>query len=93
MSAPRRDSASPLTGPQGELDRLGAEMHEKQIKKLNATRQKRLEEDADKLLRLATELKAEVGKPGSAPLSADAAAKADQIAKLAKSVREKMKAN
>ena len=68
-------------------------MHEKQLKSLNELRQKRLVTDTDKLLKLATELKAEVERPDKGALPARAMTKADQIEKLAKSVREKMKAS
>lgn len=82
-----------LTGVEAEPDPFEIKMHEKQLKSLNALRQKRLVSDTDKLLQLATELKAEVEKPGKDASSGRAITKADQIEKLAKSVREKMKAD
>lgn len=82
-----------LTGVDAVADPFEVKMHEKQLKSLNELRQKRLVTDTDKLLKLATELKAEVERPDKGALSARAMTKADQIEKLAKSVREKMKAS
>lgn len=82
-----------LTGVDAVADPFEENMHEKQLKSLNELRQKRLVTDTDKLLKLATELKAEVERPDKGALPARAMTKADQIEKLAKSVREKMKAS
>jgi Spy/CpxP family protein refolding chaperone len=62
-----------------------------QLKALNKDRQKKLQEDTDKLLKLATELKEYVDKTNENILSVDVIKKTDEIEKLAKSVREKMK--
>src|SRR4051794_4391448 len=61
------------------------------IKALNKERQQKLKEDTDKLLALATQLKEYVDKTNENLLSLDVVKKADEIEKLAKSVREKMK--
>lgn len=58
----------------------------------NKERQKKLKEDTDKLLKLATELKEYVDKSNEQILSIDVLKKTDEIEKLAKSVRDKMKA-
>lgn len=60
-------------------------------KKRNEERQQQLKADASRLLALAQELKAEVDKSSKDTLSVDVVKKADEIEKLAKSVKEKMK--
>ena len=74
--------------PQGPLD---ARLERDQAKLRNADRQKQLEADTQKLLALANELKAEVEKSNKDTLSLDVVRKADEIEKLAKSVRDKMR--
>jgi hypothetical protein len=54
-------------------------------------RQKRLVADTDKLLALATDLKQQVDKTNRNILSVDVIKKADEIEKLAHSVKERMK--
>jgi hypothetical protein len=64
---------------------------EKQAKLRNEDRQKRLIADTDKLLQLATELHNDVGKTDQHILSLDVVRRADEIEKLAHSVKERMK--
>ena len=66
-------------------------MEEEQAKMRNIDRQKRLVEDTAKLLELANELKAAVDKSDKNTLSLDVVRKADEIEKLAHSVKERMK--
>jgi hypothetical protein len=73
-----------------EEEQLGR-MKEEAAKKANQQRQEQLKRDTDKLLKLATELKEYVDKSNENLLSVDVVKKADQIEKLAHSVREKMK--
>jgi hypothetical protein len=54
-------------------------------------KQKRLMEQTDKLLRLATDLKAQVDKSTKDTLSIQVIKKADEIEKLAHSMKEQMK--
>jgi hypothetical protein len=54
-------------------------------------RQKRLVADTDKLLALATDLKQQVDKTNKNILSVDVIKKAEEIEKLAHSVKERMK--
>ncbi len=61
------------------------------IKALNKDRQQKLKNDTDKLLQLATELKEYVDKTNENILSINVIKKTDEIEKLAKSIREKMK--
>jgi hypothetical protein len=53
--------------------------------------QRRMEKDTAELLRLVRELKAEVNKAGSNTLSVVAVHKADEIQRLAKSLKEQMR--
>ena len=57
----------------------------------NAARKKQISEDSAKLLKLATDLKAEVDKTNQDTLSLSVIRKADAIEKLARDVKEKMK--
>jgi hypothetical protein len=62
-------------------------------KKANQERHASLKRDTDKLLKLATELKDYVDKTNESVLSLEVVKKAEEIEKLAHSVKEKMKAN
>lgn len=64
---------------------------EQQEKLRNTDRQKRLVADTEKLLALATDLKQQVDKSTKDTLSVDVIKKADEIEKLAHSVKERMK--
>ncbi len=57
----------------------------------NAARKRRIADESAKLLKLATELKAEVDKTTKDTLSLNVVRKADEIEKLAHSVKETMK--
>ncbi len=61
------------------------------VKKANLQRQEEIRKDSEKLLELATELKQEVDRSSKDTLSLDVIKKAEQIEKLAKTVKEKMK--
>lgn len=67
------------------------QMEQDQAKMRNVDRQKQLVSDTEKLLALANELKADVDKSNKDTLSLDVIRKADEIEKLAHSVKEKMK--
>ncbi|MDP9052635.1 MAG: hypothetical protein M3O31_18230 [Acidobacteriota bacterium] len=66
-------------------------MEQDQAKFRNIDRQKQLVLDTQKLLALAAELKEEVDKSNKDTLSLDVVRKAEEIEKLAHSVKEKMK--
>jgi hypothetical protein len=90
-------AAAPSTEPQFSSDRTPpspekARLERDMAKQRNKDRQKKLQEDTDKLLKLATELKDYVDKTNEQVLSLDVVKKTDEIEKLARSVREKMKA-
>ncbi len=74
-------------------DRARVEMEKDMAKKANQQRQAELKRDTDKLLKLATELKNYVDKSNENLLSLEVVNKADEIEKLAHSVREKMRGN
>jgi hypothetical protein len=57
----------------------------------DAERKKQIADESAKLLKLATDLKAEVDKTSKDTLSVNVIRKADEIEKLAHSVKEKMK--
>jgi uncharacterized protein YlxW (UPF0749 family) len=67
------------------------DMRAQQLKEANKKRQQDLKNDTDKLFELATELKAAVDKTNENMLSLEVVRKADEVEKLAKRVREKMK--
>ena len=75
----------------GDPDPIDPHRAEQQEKLRNNDRQKRLVADTDKLLALATDLKAQVDKSTKDTLSVDVIKKADEIEKLAHSVKERMK--
>jgi hypothetical protein len=82
--------------PPGELQPdnssgLTAQQQKAMAKKLNLQRQQDIKKDTEKLLELATELKQSVDKTTENTLSLDVIKKADEIEKLAKAVKEKMK--
>jgi len=60
-------------------------------KKANLERQAALKKDTEKLLQLAEELKSSVDKSSASVLSLDVVKKAEQIEKLAHSVKDKMR--
>jgi hypothetical protein len=62
-------------------------------KRASHERQAALKRDTDKLYKLATELKDYVDKTNENVLSLEVVKKAEEIEKLAHSVKEKMKAN
>lgn len=95
----RGDKAS-LPSPINQASDADAqsEMHDQQGKAstftaANLERRKQMSEDSEKLLKLATELKAEVDKSTKDTLSLGVIRKADEIEKLAHAVKEKMKSS
>lgn len=67
------------------------EIQDRLIKEANKKRQEDIRNDTAKLFQLATELKAAVEKSNEHVLSLDVVRKADEVEKLAKRVKEKMK--
>jgi hypothetical protein len=80
-----------MTPPTAEEDEARAHLEAEMAKKAAKERLAALKSDTDKLLKLSVELKNYVDKSDENVLSLDVIKKADEIEKLAKSVREKMK--
>ena len=68
-------------------------MQKDMAKKANEQRQVELKRDTERLLRLSTELKDYVDKTNEHVLSLEVLKKAEEIEKLAHSVKTKMKGN
>lgn len=83
----------PQTQPTSPEDQAKAKLERDMAKKANQERQAALKRDTERLLKLATELKDYVDKTNENVLSFDVVKKAEEIEKLAHSVKEKMKAN
>jgi hypothetical protein len=77
----------PITNADDAQERLTTEMAKKAAKDRAAA----LKSDTDKLLKLSVELKQSVDKSDENVLSLDVIKKAEEIEKLARSVKEKMK--
>jgi len=75
----------------GGPDTWTAKRQKELQKKANLERQEDIKKDTEKLLELATELKQAVEKSNENTLSMDVIKKAEQIEKLAKIVKDKMK--
>lgn len=68
-----------------------AQQQKEMARKANLQRQQDLKKDSEKLLELSTELKQYVDKTNENIMSVDVIKKAEQIEKLAKSIKDKMK--
>lgn len=93
QSAPPNPLPIPRLGtiPDTGEDQEHAKIDKDIAKRLNHERQVQLQHDTDNLLKLATELKKYVDKSNENTLSLDVVKKAEEIEKLAHSVKEKMK--
>jgi hypothetical protein len=89
----RHVPGSPSQAPTSpnENDPTARRMAEQLALKRSSTRQQEIVTDTTKLLDLAKQLKAEVDKSNKDQLSLSVVKKAEEIEKLAKSVKEKMK--
>jgi HAMP domain-containing protein len=85
---PQPADATGRTEPEDEAQR---QMMKKLELRRNEERQKQLVKDTDKLLSLATDLKSEVDKTNKDVLSVEVVKKAEEIEKLAKSVKDRMR--
>jgi hypothetical protein len=92
-----QSGAQAQAGPPGQAQPTPAEIEwEAQQKRAaekaeNNKRHQEVKKDTDKLLELATELKQDVDKTNEHTLSVDVIKKAEEIEKLAHTVKEKMK--
>lgn len=98
LLAQQRSSQSgppqPYTGEssaQRAEDVYDAQQRKAMEKKASQQRQQDIRKDTEKLLELATELKQEVDKSNADTLSLNVVKKAEEIEKLAKSVKNKMR--
>jgi spore coat polysaccharide biosynthesis protein SpsF (cytidylyltransferase family) len=80
-------NAAPIDANDENRDRIARDM----AKKANLERQAALKVDTDKLFKLAAELKGYVDKSNENVLSLEVLKKAEEIEKLARSVKDKMK--
>jgi hypothetical protein len=87
QSAPPLRTDIPINEPNEAQDRQARDLE----KKANLERQAALKADTEKLLKLATELKQSVDKTNASVLSLDVVKKAEEIERLAHSVKDKMK--
>ena len=92
VSAENPTGFPPLNGA-SRPDPITVEQQHKQAESRNKERQSSLKKDTDQLLQLATELKQSVEKTNEHVLSLDVIKKTEAVEKLAKSIREKMRAN
>lgn len=77
--------------PNQDNDTWVRQKQQEMAREQNLKRQQELKKDAAKLLDLATQLKQYVDKSNEDVLSLDVIKKADEIDKLAKSIKDKMK--
>jgi hypothetical protein len=84
---PTTDIGPPIADGDDARARIASDMAKKAAKERVAA----LKHDTDKLLRLSVELKAYVDKSDENVLSLDVIKRAEEIEKLAKSVKDKMK--
>jgi predicted small lipoprotein YifL len=82
----------PPFGPQEPKDEQREKIEKDMAEKANEQRQAEIRRDSERLLKLATELKQYVDKSNENILSLEVVKKAEEIEKLAHSVKEKMKA-
>jgi predicted nucleic acid-binding Zn-ribbon protein len=87
---PQLPGPPPAQRPTPE-DEARAKLEKDMAKKRNQARHAELTRDTDKLLQLSTELKQYVEQSNEHTLSLDVIKKAEEIEKLAHSVKEKMK--
>jgi hypothetical protein len=81
----------PINRPPTPEEEARTKMEKDMAKKANQQRQAELKRDTDKLYRLANELKQYVDKTNENVLSLEVLKKAEEIEKLAHSVKDKMK--
>jgi hypothetical protein len=97
MARPQRQSQLPppprgdITAPASDEDEARARIASDMAKRAAKERAAAIKSDTDRLLRLSVELKQSVDKSGENVLSLDVIKKAEEIEKLAHSVKEKMK--
>ena len=91
LRAPPPQTGHDITTPIADGDEARARIANDMAKKAAKERVAALKHDTDKLLKLSVELKQSVDKSDENVLSLDVIKKAEEIEKLAHSVKEKMK--
>jgi hypothetical protein len=91
QSPPTRPTRPDLSAAPSNEDDATERMAHDMAKKANEERAAAIKSDTDKLLKLAVELKASVDKSNQNVLSIEVIKKAEEIEKLAHSVKDKMK--
>ena len=91
QNVPPPNGLPPINGQTGQDQRTQNRIEREMAKKAAKERQAAIKRDTDKLLELATQLKESVDKSSEDTLSLDVVKKAEEIEKLAKSVKDKMK--
>jgi hypothetical protein len=95
-------SSSPISAPSGvphahdqgmddDVNPMAATAHERMIHQANEQRHKRMLDDANKMVQLSNELKADVEKTQKDELSIEVMKKAAEVEKLAHDVQQRMK--
>jgi hypothetical protein len=84
-------AADPQFGQERKKDQVELQQEKQMEKARNLERQRALKQDTEKLLELATELKQYVDKTNENVLSLEVIKKAEEIEKLAKNVKSRMK--
>ena len=90
----RADDPTPINQPpdaNAQMQMQDKESKQQSYAQANAERKKQIADDSARLLKLATDLKAEVDKTTKDTLSLTVIRKADEIERLAHNVKEKMK--
>ena len=88
---PGSPGQSPTAGDNNDEDTMAHRAMMQQAERRNEQRQQDIVNDTAKLLTLAQQLKTEVEKSNKDPMSASEMKKAEEIEKLAKAVKEKMR--
>lgn len=83
----------PPLGPSEPVDEARRRWEHEHEKKANEERFQKIKDDTEKLVTLSNELKESVAKANEHTLSLSVIKKAEEIERLAKSVKDKMKAN
>jgi hypothetical protein len=90
-TAARPEQSNMATQADAKVEKSEKPSAQTQVELVTAMRRKQIADDSTRLLNMAIALKAEVDKTTKDTLSINVIRKADEIEKLARSVREKMK--
>lgn len=91
QNVPPPNGLPPINDQTGQDQHAQNRIEREMAKKAAKERQAAIKRDTDKLLELATQLKESVDKSSEDTLSLDVVKKAEEIEKLAKSVKDRMK--